>query len=470
MVTDEPAAAGLVRGLGARTVGDEPDGGLNAALEHGAAGARAGDAVAALSSDLPALRPARARRRARRRRRGARAASSPTCTAPAPRCSPRSGRRCARGSAPGRRRPTGTTARVALTGDWPGLLRDVDALDDLRAAVALGRRTAHGAVLVATRRLSPFTSVRHDDRVPTPDDAPLPADRFLNRELSWLDFNARVLELAEDEHAAAARAGEVPGDLRQQPRRVLHGPHRRAEAPAEHRADRPLPRRADHPGAAGAGHRRARRSWCSGTPTSSTRTCCPAWRTRASGSSAGTSWRSDAAPRLREYFRDQVFPVLTPLAVDPAHPFPYISGLSLNLAVSVHDPDTGRAPLRPAQGAQQRAAVRAGRPPTDADGGLPAARGPHRRAPQPALPGAGRARPPLLPGHPQRRRRGGGGPRRGPAAGPRAGAGPAPVRPRGAAGGRRADGPADPRGARLRAGGLRRTTSSTCPGCSTSPR
>jgi polyphosphate kinase len=47
------------------------------------------------------------------------------------------------------------------------------------------------------------------------------------------------------------------------------------------------------------------------------------------------------AMRLREYFRDQVFPVLTPLAVDPAHPFPYISGLSLNLAVSVRDPETG---------------------------------------------------------------------------------------------------------------------------------
>ncbi|MDP9219334.1 MAG: RNA degradosome polyphosphate kinase, partial [Actinomycetota bacterium] len=44
---------------------------------------------------------------------------------------------------------------------------------------------------------------------------------------------------------------------------------------------------------------------------------------------------------LGDMFREQVFPVLTPLAVDPAHPFPYISGLSLNLAVVVVNPKTG---------------------------------------------------------------------------------------------------------------------------------
>jgi polyphosphate kinase len=44
---------------------------------------------------------------------------------------------------------------------------------------------------------------------------------------------------------------------------------------------------------------------------------------------------------LDEVFEERIFPVLTPLAVDPGHPFPYISDLSLNLAVVVHDPHTG---------------------------------------------------------------------------------------------------------------------------------
>lgn len=43
---------------------------------------------------------------------------------------------------------------------------------------------------------------------------------------------------------------------------------------------------------------------------------------------------------LDNYFEDQVFPVITPLAVDPSHPFPYISNLSLNLAVMVKNPET----------------------------------------------------------------------------------------------------------------------------------
>ncbi len=49
----------------------------------------------------------------------------------------------------------------------------------------------------------------------------------------------------------------------------------------------------------------------------------------------------DHHQRLRERFVDEIFPVLTPLAVDPGHPFPYISTLSLSIAIGMRDPETG---------------------------------------------------------------------------------------------------------------------------------
>ena len=49
----------------------------------------------------------------------------------------------------------------------------------------------------------------------------------------------------------------------------------------------------------------------------------------------------DHHQRLRERFIDEIFPVLTPLAVDPGHPFPYISTLSLSIAIGMRDPETG---------------------------------------------------------------------------------------------------------------------------------
>jgi polyphosphate kinase len=48
---------------------------------------------------------------------------------------------------------------------------------------------------------------------------------------------------------------------------------------------------------------------------------------------------------IERYYDDHIFPVLTPLAIDPGHPFPHISSLSLNLAVVLHDPDRARRQL-----------------------------------------------------------------------------------------------------------------------------
>ena len=57
--------------------------------------------------------------------------------------------------------------------------------------------------------------------------------------------------------------------------------------------------------------------------------------------SAWADLDADTRAQLTRVFDDRIFPVLTPLAVDPAHPFPYISNLSLNLAVVVRDHSTG---------------------------------------------------------------------------------------------------------------------------------
>jgi 2-phospho-L-lactate guanylyltransferase len=151
VVTDDPDAAAVVRDLGARTVPDEPDRGLNPALEHGARCA-AGAAVAALSSDLPALRPEEL------------TAALTTALTAAPRCfvpdaagtgttlltavgtglAPRFGA----GSAAAHR----SGGALPLAGPWPGLARDVDTPEDLRAALALGVGPRTRALVAALDR------------------------------------------------------------------------------------------------------------------------------------------------------------------------------------------------------------------------------------------------------------------------------------------------------------------------------
>lgn len=148
VVTDDPAAAAEVSGLGAHAVPDEPDAGLNPALAHGAR-ATGGAAVAALSSDLPALRPAELTAAL------AAAEVAPRCfvadaegsgttllTAAGTDLAPAFGAGSAQRHAAG--------GAVPLTGSWPGLARDVDTPGDLRAALALGVGPRTAALLGGT--------------------------------------------------------------------------------------------------------------------------------------------------------------------------------------------------------------------------------------------------------------------------------------------------------------------------------
>ena len=149
VVTDDPAATDVVRGLGARTVADEPDQGLNPALEHGAHSAT-GPGVAALSSDLPALRPgelADALRAAAGIPRGfvadAQGTGTTLLTAIGTPLRPQFGP-----SSADAHRASGA---VPLAGNWPGLLRDVDTDEDLRAALTLGAGPRTTALLELLR-------------------------------------------------------------------------------------------------------------------------------------------------------------------------------------------------------------------------------------------------------------------------------------------------------------------------------
>lgn len=183
---------------------------------------------------------------------------------------------------------------------------------------------------------------KNDKRELQAGEEPLPNDRFFDRELSWLKFNKRVLELAQDEDlpvierasfaaifannldeffmvrvaglkrridtgiAVTAASGLSP---RQQLRAISEQAHRLQDEHAHYIINHILPDLAKE-------------------------------------QIVLLSWDKLTAAeqeRLSRYYRQQVFPVLTPLAVDPAHPFPYISGGSLNLAVLVENPASGKS-------------------------------------------------------------------------------------------------------------------------------
>ncbi|MFJ6279752.1 MULTISPECIES: RNA degradosome polyphosphate kinase [Arthrobacter] len=182
------------------------------------------------------------------------------------------------------------------------------------------------------------------DRIDIPEFAPsllpsgeITADRFLDRELSWLHFNARVLDLAEDPDLAllervnflsifASNLDEffmvrVAG-LKRRIATGLAVPSAAGLSPIE----------------------QLETIMSDGLALQRRHAAVFSEQIRPALTAENihlTTWdQLDEAARaeLNKLFAEKVFPILTPLAVDPAHPFPYISGLSLNLAVVVRNP------------------------------------------------------------------------------------------------------------------------------------
>ncbi|KRA24134.1 polyphosphate kinase [Microbacterium sp. Root61] len=172
-------------------------------------------------------------------------------------------------------------------------------------------------------------------------DSQLPENRYLDREVSWLAFNQRVLELAEDPRLPLLERANFLAIFASNldeffmvrvaglKRRIVTGlaiPTNVGRAPQDVLAD-----------ISAEAHRLQLRH-------------ADAWKVlvRPALAESGIevmAWDELSEPeqaRLTEYFQAQVFPILMPLAVDPAHPFPYISGLSLNLAIRIRNARTGR--------------------------------------------------------------------------------------------------------------------------------
>jgi polyphosphate kinase len=167
----------------------------------------------------------------------------------------------------------------------------------------------------------------------------LPEDRFLDREESWLRFNERVLDLAADPRLPllervrflAIFASNLDEFFMV---RVAGLARRRATGIAVQTASGRQPREV-----------LARTSEVAHDLMLQHAACfrdeiLPALAKQGVEILRWDELADTEKEQLNRLFRRRIYPVLTPLVVDPAHPFPYISGLSLNLAVLVRDPET----------------------------------------------------------------------------------------------------------------------------------
>jgi polyphosphate kinase len=165
-------------------------------------------------------------------------------------------------------------------------------------------------------------------------------DRFLDRELSWLHFNQRVLELAEDATVPLLERARFLAIFASNLDeffmvRVAGLKRRIAAGVAVRAASGLLPREI------------VESIWLTTRELMARHAAAfqlglvPQLRREGIELVRWDDLDREEQKHCKRLFKERVFPVLTPLAVDPAHPFPYISGLSLNLAVLVRNPQTG---------------------------------------------------------------------------------------------------------------------------------
>jgi polyphosphate kinase len=169
----------------------------------------------------------------------------------------------------------------------------------------------------------------------------LPADRFLDREISWLQFNERVLQLAADDTIPLLERARFlaifTSNLDEFFMVRVAGLKRRIATGLAVRSASGLEPREVLEQISLVAHE-----------LQSMQTAVYKEKVQPALEAEGIEivrWdelSDDERAVQSQQFAERVFPVLTPLAVDPAHPFPYISGLSLNLAVLLLNPKTGK--------------------------------------------------------------------------------------------------------------------------------
>jgi polyphosphate kinase len=171
-----------------------------------------------------------------------------------------------------------------------------------------------------------------------PDDSS-PGSLYLNRELSWLAFNARVLNEALDSRVPLLERvkflGIFSANLDEFYMVRVAGLRRQVAAGVVATPPDGLTPQEQLDAIAAEVARL----------TELQQTCLDELMTELAPQGVRLLAVKDLTPAewgaIDEYFESQVFPVLTPLAVDPGHPFPYISNLSLSLAVEIREPETG---------------------------------------------------------------------------------------------------------------------------------